>query len=118
MGWGGHWCTRPVPTYNRAKKQKSCLNSPARGSSFGWVNGPADLCPSTSVPQPPALHPLRRTGTWPHLWASPPRRGRHMVWPYSEAALQAVIRYSTMFAVSKSTGALTTIEADHLLAAC
>ncbi|SGY57658.1 BQ5605_C006g04295 [Microbotryum silenes-dioicae] len=40
---GGHWCTRPVPTSNRAKKQKSCLNSPARGSSFGWVNGPADL---------------------------------------------------------------------------
>ncbi|SCZ90750.1 BZ3500_MvSof-1268-A1-R1_Chr1-3g02213 [Microbotryum saponariae] len=37
-GWGGHWCTQPVPTSNRAKKQKSCLNSPARGSSFGWVN--------------------------------------------------------------------------------
>ncbi|SGZ14964.1 BQ5605_C029g10631 [Microbotryum silenes-dioicae] len=43
MGRGGHWCTRPVPTSNRAKKHKSCLNLPARGSSFGWVNGPADL---------------------------------------------------------------------------
>ncbi|SGY79990.1 BQ5605_C008g05274 [Microbotryum silenes-dioicae] len=42
-GWGGHWYTRPVPTSNRAKKQKSCLYSPARGSSSGWVNGPADL---------------------------------------------------------------------------
>ncbi|SGY38440.1 BQ5605_C003g02031 [Microbotryum silenes-dioicae] len=35
--------TIPLPSFPRAKKPKSCLIARARTSSFGWLNGPADL---------------------------------------------------------------------------
>ncbi|SGZ26412.1 BQ5605_C024g09909 [Microbotryum silenes-dioicae] len=52
---GEQWYTIPLPSSPRAKKQKSCLIARARTSSFGWLNGPADLS-APSLPHPSIAH--------------------------------------------------------------